>query len=110
MNWVARSASLLAFCAALSSLAAAGEIAGILTPGLAKSASPTFESLDRNADNRLSRSEASYSRLLSAIFATSDADGDGFVSRAEYERAVASSAPGNTPGSDADNETRFDTP
>ena len=49
-------------------------------------AAPSFESLDRNSDNRLSRSEASYNRLFAEIFAASDIDGDGFVSRAEYER------------------------
>ncbi len=49
---------------------------------------PTFESLDRNGDRRLSRTEAGYNRLLSAIFVSSDTDGDGFVSRAEYEAAT----------------------
>lgn len=52
----------------------------------------TFEALDRNADQRLSRSEAGYDRLLSAIFADSDADGDGFLTRGEYARAI-----GNAP-------------
>jgi EF hand domain-containing protein len=51
---------------------------------------PAFDSLDRNGDNRLSRSEAGYDRLFSAIFATSDGDGDGFVSRAEYAAAIES--------------------
>lgn len=53
---------------------------------------PTFESLDRNSDNRLSRTEAGYNRLLSEIFAGSDLDGDGFVSRDEYHRATRSGA------------------
>lgn len=48
----------------------------------------TFESLDRNADLRLSRSEAGYDRLLSAIFADSDVDGDGFLTPVEYARAT----------------------
>lgn len=49
---------------------------------------PAFETLDRNGDHRLSRSEAGYDQLLSTIFAGSDADGDGYVSRAEYARAL----------------------
>lgn len=49
---------------------------------------PPFESLDRNADERLSRSEASYDRTLAEIFAFSDLDGDGFVDRDEYARAT----------------------
>lgn len=51
---------------------------------------PAFDTLDRNGDDRLSRSEAGYDRLFSAIFATSDSDADGFVSRAEYAAAVES--------------------
>lgn len=51
---------------------------------------PKFESLDRNGDHRLSRTEAGYNRLLSEIFVSSDTDGDGFVSRAEYDAATSS--------------------
>ena len=51
---------------------------------------PPFESLDRNADERLSRSEAGYDRALAEIFASSDLDGDGFVNREEYLRATRS--------------------
>lgn len=53
---------------------------------------PTFEALDRNGDDRLSRTEAGYNRLLSEIFVSSDTDGDGFVSRAEYEAATSSAS------------------
>jgi len=53
---------------------------------------PTFESLDRNGDDRLSRTEAGYNRLLGEIFAGSDLDGDGFVSRGEYDKATQSGA------------------
>lgn len=51
---------------------------------------PPFESLDRNADERLSRSEAGYDRTLAEIFAFSDLDGNGFVDREEYARAMRS--------------------
>jgi len=57
---------------------------------------PAFESLDRNGDNRLSRTEAGYNQLLSEIFAGSDLDGDGFVSRSEYSKATQSAAGGGT--------------
>jgi hypothetical protein len=93
------------FSLASASFAAADETAAIAT-----ATAPSFDSLDRNADNRLSRSEASYNRLLSGIFANCDTNGDGFVSREEYERAVASSAPGNHPGVASRSETRFDNP
>jgi len=63
--------------------------AGAATAALAGSAAlPSFESLDRNTDQRLSRSEASYNRMFADIFASSDADGDGFVSRTEYAGTV----------------------
>lgn len=51
---------------------------------------PPFEVLDRDADQRLSRSEASHNRTLAEIFAFTDVDGDGFVDRGEYARATGS--------------------
>jgi hypothetical protein len=48
----------------------------------------TFASLDRNGDNRLSRSEAGFDRWLSDAFAELDTDGDGFVSLAEFNAAA----------------------
>ncbi|NLG77939.1 MAG: EF-hand domain-containing protein [Xanthomonadaceae bacterium] len=44
----------------------------------------TFASLDRNADNQISRTEAGVDRELSDNFAYIDTDGDGFISRSEY--------------------------
>lgn len=55
------------------------------------SASP-FATLDRNGDQRISRSEAGFDRLLSQSFAEIDTDGDGFVSLAEFEAAEKSRA------------------
>ncbi|WP_198683123.1 EF-hand domain-containing protein [Peristeroidobacter agariperforans] len=43
-----------------------------------------FATLDRNGDNRISRSEAGFDRKLSETFVELDADGDGFVSAAEF--------------------------
>ena len=57
MNPASLSAALwLAFSVAVPALADADESPGV--------AAPAFESLDRNADNRLSRTEAGYDRLL----------------------------------------------
>lgn len=44
----------------------------------------SFAALDRNGDQRLSRSEAGFDRVLSRTFAEIDTDGDGFVSAAEF--------------------------
>jgi hypothetical protein len=44
----------------------------------------TFESLDKNGDERISRTEAGMDKRLSNIFATADTDGDGYVSKGEY--------------------------
>lgn len=48
----------------------------------------SFETLDRNADRRLSRSEAGFDRVLSQVFADTDVDGDGFVSKLEYDAVL----------------------
>lgn len=46
--------------------------------------SGSFATLDRNGDNRISRSEAGFDRQLSETFVELDADGDGFVTAAEF--------------------------
>lgn len=53
----------------------------------------TFDSLDRNGDDRISRSEAGFDRVMSHTFAEIDTDGDGFVSTAEYTAAEKSRTP-----------------
>lgn len=50
-------------------------------------AANSFAALDRNGDNRISRSEAGFDRWLSETFAELDTDGDGFVSIAEFTAA-----------------------
>lgn len=44
----------------------------------------SFESLDRNGDHQISRTEAGVERHLSEDFAYIDTDGDGYISPAEY--------------------------
>lgn len=50
-------------------------------------AAGSFSALDRNGDDRISRSEAGFDRVLSQTFADIDTDGDGFVSAAEFAAA-----------------------
>lgn len=44
----------------------------------------SFESLDRNSDQRLSRSEVSAQDGMSVQFASLDQDSDGYVTETEY--------------------------
>lgn len=69
----------LALCAVTSIATAEERIA---------TAAPAFDQLDRNSDDRLSRTEAGYNRQLQDMFVESDVDGDGFVTRSEYENAT----------------------
>lgn len=43
-----------------------------------------FESLDRNADQRLSQQEAQSDENVAGKFAALDVDGDGYVTKREY--------------------------
>jgi hypothetical protein len=62
-------------------------------------AASTFTQLDRNGDQRISRSEAGFDRVMSGTFAEIDTDGDGFVSSAEYASAekTRNTVSSNTP-------------
>jgi hypothetical protein len=44
----------------------------------------TFDSLDKNADSQLSKTEASSDSKLSDNFAALDTNGDGYLSKAEF--------------------------
>ena len=44
----------------------------------------TFDSLDKNADSQISKTEASSEGKLSDNFAAMDTNGDGYLSRAEF--------------------------
>ena len=49
-----------------------------------KTSGATFESLDKNADAQLSKSEAAADKMLSDSFAAADTNGDGYLSKAEF--------------------------
>ncbi|HEX2494727.1 MAG TPA: hypothetical protein VHK24_13220 [Steroidobacter sp.] len=48
------------------------------------SAEATFSSLDKDADQRLSKTEASGDKMLTDHFAAIDADGDSYLTKREY--------------------------
>lgn len=48
----------------------------------------TFESIDRNLDRRISRTEAGPHKQLLDRFAQIDTNGDGFISKEEFESSV----------------------
>ena len=50
----------------------------------ASSAEETFKALDRDSDQRLSKSEAAKDKSLARTFAYLDADGDGYITLREY--------------------------
>lgn len=72
-------------CIALFTIAcsaAAGEPAARRTTAYQTAA--TFEALDKNADQQISRTEAGVDRKLSDGFAYADTNADGYLSKDEY--------------------------
>ena len=53
-------------------------------PASASSAEEIFKSLDKDSDQRLSKSEAASDKSLARTFAYLDADGDGYLTMREY--------------------------
>ena len=49
-----------------------------------KSSAMTFDSLDKNGDAQLSKTEAAADKMLSEGFAKTDTNGDGFLSKSEF--------------------------
>jgi Ca2+-binding EF-hand superfamily protein len=71
---------LLCSAALLSTAALAGEEKS------KEGANATFETLDADADGKLSRDEVSGNSSLSGNFAALDGNSDGFVSKREFQR------------------------
>jgi hypothetical protein len=49
-----------------------------------KSSATTFDSLDKNGDAQISKTEASADKMLSEGFAKTDTNGDGYLSKSEF--------------------------
>lgn len=61
----------------LSAAALAGD-------GMSKATAATFEALDKNADQQISKTEAAAEKNVSDAFASADTNGDGYLSKSEY--------------------------
>jgi EF hand len=64
----------------LSAAAMAGD-------GMSKTTAATFEALDKNADQQISKTEAAAEKNVSDAFAMADTNGDGYLSKSEYMTA-----------------------
>jgi Ca2+-binding EF-hand superfamily protein len=69
--------------ALLSAVAMAGDDKYKTDPTM-KSTAATFESLDKNADSQISKTEAAADKMLSDSFASADTNGDGYLSKSEF--------------------------
>lgn len=72
--------ALIAIIAAtlLSAAAMAGD------PAMKDNTAATFNSLDKNADQQISRTEAAADKALSDNFASIDTNGDGYINKSEF--------------------------
>lgn len=55
-----------------------------------RSSAVTFDSLDKNGDAQLSKTEAAADKSLADSFAATDSNGDGFLSKKEFEARAKS--------------------
>lgn len=51
---------------------------------MSKTTAATFESLDKNADQQISKTEAAADKHVSDWFAAADTNGDGYLSKSEF--------------------------
>lgn len=78
-------------------LIAAALVAGTAFAGGETMASKSFESLDKNADGRITASESVVDKNLAASFATADANSDGAVSKEEFAKWQSAAKPQTDP-------------
>jgi hypothetical protein len=55
-----------------------------------KHSAATFDSLDKNGDAQLSKTEAAADKSLAGSFASADTNGDGYLSKTEFEARTKS--------------------
>jgi hypothetical protein len=67
-----------------ATLLAATAMAGDKEKQEMKQSAATFESLDKNGDSQLSKTEAAADKTLSNSFAAADTNGDGYLSKSEF--------------------------
>jgi Ca2+-binding EF-hand superfamily protein len=82
--------------ALVASAAAFAQEADDTRVAAAESATPSFTTLDADADGRVSAIEAANNSRVAAAFTSADANRDGYLSKAEYaqvEKSASSAAP-----------------
>lgn len=79
-----KSSAVLLIVTLLGSVAAASADESAKRANLYQAPPITFEALDKNADQQISRTEAGRDRKLSDGFAYADTNADGYLSKAEF--------------------------
>lgn len=74
--------------AIITLLAATALSAGALAADNPEKAGSVFESLDKNADQQISKTEAAADQGLTDSFTAIDTNGDGYISKAEFAAAL----------------------
>ena len=81
-------ATLLSSAAALADGLADGEKTTMPAPATTApsttAVTAAFESLDKNADQQISKTEAASDKAVSDAFAAADANGDGYLNKSEF--------------------------
>lgn len=62
----------------------AGDVGKAETPKAMTATTAAFESLDKNADQQISKTEAASDKVLTDSFAAADANGDGYLNKSEF--------------------------
>lgn len=73
-------------------------VLGLAGASFAAGSAPAFEDVDTNADGKISKQELA--AVEGVDLAKADANGDGHLSRAEYEAATRSGSSGSGSGMD----------